>query len=142
MNGPEFSLRWFKAVFEPRLRELVLEQPLAGPGRGHHLHRAGHSGGHGAGALSASLVGALQGLFLSPLIIPHLVLGVALLRLFSVVGGAGSFGWLVLAHSLVVTPYTMRLIMAALIGFDRSAEQAALSLGAHAPRYSCASRCR
>jgi putative spermidine/putrescine transport system permease protein len=58
------------------------------------------------------------------------VLGVALLRLFSVVGGAGSFGWLVLAHSLVVTPYTMRLIMAALIGFDRSAEQAALSLGA------------
>jgi putative spermidine/putrescine transport system permease protein len=74
--------------------------------------------------------GALQGLFLSPLIIPHLVLGVALLRLFSVVGGAGSFGWLVLAHSLVVTPYTMRLIMAALIGFDRSAEQAALSLGA------------
>ncbi|MFM9469831.1 ABC transporter permease, partial [Streptomyces scabiei] len=39
-------------------------------------------------------------------------------------------GWLVLAHSLVVTPYTMRLIMAALIGFDRSAEQAALSLGA------------
>ncbi len=74
--------------------------------------------------------GVLQGLFLSPLIIPHLVLGVALLRLFSVVGGAGSFGWLVLAHSLVVTPYTMRLIMAALIGFDRSAEQAALSLGA------------
>ncbi len=67
----------------------------------------------------------MQGLFLSPLIIPHLVLGVALLRLFSVVGGAGSFGWLVLAHSLVVTPYTMRLIMAALIGFDRSAEQAA-----------------
>jgi ABC-type spermidine/putrescine transport system, permease component II len=47
-----------------------------------------------------------------------------------VVGGAGSFGWLVLAHSLVVTPYTMRLIMAALIGFDRSAEHAALSLGA------------
>ena len=36
----------------------------------------------------------------------------------------------VLAHSLVVTPYTIRLIMAALVGFDRSAEHAALSLGA------------
>ena len=44
----------------------------------------------------------LNGLFLSPLIIPHLVLGVALLR----------------------------LVVAALVGFDRSAEQAALSLGA------------
>lgn len=72
----------------------------------------------------------LQGLFLSPLIIPHLVLGVALLRLFSLVGGQGSFGWLIFAHALIVTPYTMRLVMAALVGFDRSVEQAAYSLGA------------
>ncbi|GAB2727748.1 ABC transporter permease [Comamonas sediminis] len=74
--------------------------------------------------------GALQALFLSPLIIPHLVLGVAMLRMFSLVGGQGSFGWLIFAHALVVMPYTMRLVMAALIGFDRSAEQAAYSLGA------------
>ncbi len=74
--------------------------------------------------------GALQALFLSPLIIPHLVLGVAMLRMFSLVGGQGSFGWLIFAHALVVMPYTMRLVMAALIGFDRSAEHAAYSLGA------------
>ena len=73
---------------------------------------------------------ALQALFLSPLIIPHLVLGVAMLRMFSLVGGQGSFGWLIFAHALVVMPYTMRLVMAALIGFDRSAEHAAYSLGA------------
>ena len=74
--------------------------------------------------------GFLQGLFLSPLIIPHLVLGVALLRMFSPVGGQGSFGWLIFAHALVVTPYTMRLVMAALVGFNHTAEQAAHSLGA------------
>lgn len=72
----------------------------------------------------------LQGVFLSPLIIPHLVLGVALLRMFSLVGGQGSFGWLIFAHALIVTPYTMRLVMAALVGFDHSVEQAAYSLGA------------
>ena len=72
----------------------------------------------------------LNGLFLSPLIIPHLVLGVALLRLFALVGGTGSFGFLIFAHALIVTPYTLRLVVAALVGFDRSAEQAALSLGA------------
>jgi putative spermidine/putrescine transport system permease protein len=72
----------------------------------------------------------LQGLFLSPLIIPHLVLGVALLRMFSLVGGQGSFGWLIFAHALIVTPYTMRLVMAALVGFDHSVEHAAYSLGA------------
>ncbi|MDB5879314.1 MAG: binding-protein-dependent transport system inner rane component, partial [Variovorax sp.] len=70
----------------------------------------------------------LNALFLSPLIIPHLVLGVALLRLFALVGGAGSFGILVMAHAQNVTPYTLRLDVAALVGFDRSAEQAALSL--------------
>ncbi|ANH76309.1 binding-protein-dependent transport system inner membrane component family protein [Ralstonia insidiosa] len=72
----------------------------------------------------------LQGLFLSPLIIPHLVLGVALLRMFSLVGGQGSFGWLIFAHALIVTPYTMRLVMAALVGFDHWVEHAAYSLGA------------
>ena len=72
----------------------------------------------------------LQGVFLSPLIIPHLVLGVALLRMFSLVGGQGSFGWLIFAHALIVTPYTMRLVMAALVGFDDSVEHAAYSLGA------------
>jgi putative spermidine/putrescine transport system permease protein len=72
----------------------------------------------------------LNALFLSPLIIPHLVLGVALLRLFSLVGAAGSFFWLVLAHTVIVTPYVMRLVVAAAAGFDRSCEQAALSLGA------------
>lgn len=75
--------------------------------------------------------GWLQGLFLSPLIIPHLVLGVALARMFSLMNGQGSFGWLIFAHALVITPYTMRLIMAALVGFDHTVEQAAQSLGAN-----------
>lgn len=72
----------------------------------------------------------LNGLFLSPLIIPHLVLGVAMLRLFSLIGATGSFFWLVLAHVVIVTPYVLRLVIAAVEGSDRSAEQAALSLGA------------
>ncbi len=81
-------------------------------------------------------------LFLSPLIIPHLVLGVALLRMFALVGGTGSFGWLIFAHALIVTPYTLRLVVAAVVGFDRSTEQAALSLGASQATVFRASRCR
>ncbi len=72
----------------------------------------------------------LNGLFLSPLIIPHLVLGVALLRLFALIGATGSFAWLVFSHVIIVTPYVMRLVMAAFTGMDRSAEQAAETLGA------------
>ena len=72
----------------------------------------------------------LNALFLSPLIIPHLVLGVAFLRLFALIGATGSFAWLVATHIIIVTPYVLRLVLAALSGLDRSAEQAALTLGA------------
>ena len=73
---------------------------------------------------------ALNALLLSPLIVPHLVLGVALLRLFALIDARGSSLWLTLAHVVIVTPYALRLVIAALAGLDRSAEQAALSLGA------------
>ena len=64
---------------------------------------------------------ALNGLFLSPLIIPHLVLGVALLRTFSLIGATGSFIWLALAHVVIITPYALRLVLASVQGSDRSA---------------------
>ena len=127
----EWSLRWFRAVFEHAdfmqsfwnslglaLASATLATVIAVPA-GMALTRYEFRGR-----------GFINGLFLSPLIIPHLVLGVALLRLFALVGATGSFGWLVMAHTLIVTPYTLRLVIAALVGFDRSAENAALSLGA------------
>jgi putative spermidine/putrescine transport system permease protein len=126
-----FSLRWFRAVFAHpdfmqsfwnslwlALSSATIATLLAVPA-GMAITRYEFPGRD-----------FLNGLFLSPLIVPHLVLGVALLRLFALVGGTGSFGWLVMAHALIVTPYTLRLVVAALVGFDRSAEQAALSLGA------------
>lgn len=72
----------------------------------------------------------LNALFLSPLIIPHLVLGVAFLRLFSLMSMTGSFTWLVATHAIIVTPYTLRLILASLTSMDRNAENAARTLGA------------
>ncbi|MCA0242197.1 MAG: ABC transporter permease [Proteobacteria bacterium] len=73
---------------------------------------------------------ALNGLLMSPLIVPHLVLGVALLRLFALLGVRGSTLWLTLAHVVIVTPYALRLMLAALAGADPAVEQAARSLGA------------
>ena len=65
----------------------------------------------------------LNGLFLSPLMIPHLVLGVALLRMFSMIGATGSFVWLVFAHVLVITPYVLRLVIAATVGSRQRCEK-------------------
>lgn len=74
--------------------------------------------------------GALMGFFLSPLMIPHVVLGVAFLRFFTTAGVSGSFFWLAMTHVVVILPYALRLTLAAATGLDRDAERAALSLGA------------
>lgn len=75
--------------------------------------------------------GALVAILASPLMIPHVVLGVAFLRFFSTAGITGSFFWLALTHVVVVMPYALRLVLASATGLDRDAEKAALSLGAN-----------
>ena len=73
---------------------------------------------------------ALAALFLSPLMIPHVVLGIAFLRFFTSVGISGGFPALLIAHVIVVFPFALRLTLAASTGMDRSVEMAAISLGA------------
>ncbi|MXP62453.1 ABC transporter permease [Roseomonas sp. M0104] len=73
---------------------------------------------------------ALMALLASPLMIPHVVLGVALLRFFAGLGLVGSFVALAAAHLVVVVPYMARLVTAALAGLDPRIERAAESLGA------------
>lgn len=73
---------------------------------------------------------AIIALFLSPLVIPHVVLGVAFLRFFTSTGIQGSFLGLLGSHVLVIFPYGLRLVLASLVNADPALERAALSLGA------------
>ncbi|MBP2300667.1 ABC transporter permease [Azospirillum picis] len=73
---------------------------------------------------------AMQALFLSPLMVPHIVLGIAFLRFFTMIGLGGTFAGLVLSHVIIILPFALRLILAASTGMDRAVENAAASLGA------------
>src|SRR5260221_540108 len=79
---------------------------------------------------------ALTTLLMSPLIVPSVVIGTALYIAFVEIEIAtelpltGSLIGLVVAHVLVTIPWTVRLLTASLIGFDRSIEEAAMNLGA------------
>ena len=73
---------------------------------------------------------AMMALFLSPLMIPHVVLGIAFLRFFTEIGLSGTFVGLVLSHIVIVFPFALRLTLASATGMDRAIEQAAVSLGA------------
>ena len=72
----------------------------------------------------------ISAFLLSPLMIPHLVMGVAFLQFYSSVGIGGTFFGLVAAHVILVTPYALRLALASVTGMSVDAENAALTLGA------------
>jgi len=73
---------------------------------------------------------ALLAFFMSPLMIPHVVLGLAFLRFFTSVGLVGTYVGLVIAHLILIMPYALRLVLASATGIDPSLERAAQSLGA------------
>lgn len=72
----------------------------------------------------------LTAMFLSPLMIPSVVLGIAFLRFLTELQITGTFVGMVLCHAVFVMPFVLRLALASIAGMDREAEKAAISLGA------------
>jgi putative spermidine/putrescine transport system permease protein len=77
---------------------------------------------------------ALDGFFLSPLILPPIAIGIALLQFIFFLDVEKSLLTLVAGHTIITVPYVIRLVTASLAGLDRSAERAAANLGASPAR--------
>lgn len=73
----------------------------------------------------------ISGLMSSPLLVPQLVIGVALLQIFAQLGLGASVLTLALGHTLITLPYVTRIIYASILGVDTSIEEAASNLGAN-----------
>ncbi len=65
-----------------------------------------------------------------PIIIPQMVAGLVLLRLFVLMNIFSVEVTLLIGHTAVVLPYVVRNVLSALINFPVSVEEAAISLGA------------
>jgi putative spermidine/putrescine transport system permease protein len=74
----------------------------------------------------------IDGVLMSPLVLPGIVTGIALLQYFTAIGVIHSFSRLVLAHLVICTPYAIRSITASLHRIDPSIEEASRTLGANA----------
>lgn len=72
----------------------------------------------------------LQALLLSPLVVPGIVLGIALLAAFAAIDFHNAPWRLFLAHILLTLPYSIRTVMSSLQRMDPLLEQAAETLGA------------
>ncbi|WP_037434249.1 ABC transporter permease [Sinorhizobium fredii] len=136
---PDYSLRWYREVWGmlagqdaglTRLGESIVASVeiaaltsivtiVTGVPASYVLTRYRFSGK----AVTEELIGF-------PVIFPAVVLGIALLVLFSGIGIDLGVFQIVTAHSIIGLPFLMRNCMAAMRGIDRSLEEAAQTLGA------------
>ena len=129
-----FTLQWYEGLFENRSLITAVRNSLIVAV---------------ASSLAATVLGTMVGILLSrfkfrgrglltglailPLLVPHVVLAVALLVLFTVVGIERSLLTIALAHTVVAVPYTTLIVLARLIGAEAQLEDAAMDLGATYP---------
>jgi putative spermidine/putrescine transport system permease protein len=128
---PSLSLRWFQRFFSDDyfLRGLGVSAQLAllsvtisvcvGVATAFAVERMSFAGKE-----------ALISLFLSPLVVPPVVTGFALLLFLSHLGIIDGFTRLLCGHIIITAPYTIRATLTGLAGIDRSLTEAALILGA------------
>jgi putative spermidine/putrescine transport system permease protein len=129
---PSLSLRWFQQFFSDDyfLRGLGTSLKLAslavaistavGLATAFVVERKEFAGKH-----------LLTSLFLSPLLVPPVVTGFALLLFLSQLGLINGFARLLCGHIIITVPYTIRATLTGLGGIDRALTEAALSLGAN-----------
>lgn len=74
--------------------------------------------------------GGLRALFLSPLVMPRVAVGIAVFILLIRLRVFGTTGSLVLVHAMLALPFCIVLLTAGLVGVNRTLEEAAMDLGA------------
>lgn len=131
-----FSLKWYRAAWEsnlflvPALRSLALAAIATAV--------AALLAVPAALALRRMRTGPLRNLlefaFLSPLIVPALIVGIALLYAFNRVRLLDTFVALVAAHALIVFPFMLRSVLTSVLGLRESLLEASEVLGA-SPAY-------
>ncbi len=126
-----YSLKWYENVFvEPEfvasfwvsIKVAAIVTPLSlaiGTLGAFALHRYRIRGGE-----------ALQAVFYSPIMIPQVVTGIALLIFLNKVAFYSSFWGIVLGHVIITFPYVVRTVLVALSRYDMALDEASASLGA------------
>jgi putative spermidine/putrescine transport system permease protein len=131
-----FSLRWYHAAWEsgqflgPALRSLGLALAATAVAAALSIPAALAFRKLAPGKLR----GALEFFLLSPLIVPALIIGIALLYAFNRLNVLDTFGGLLAAHVVIVFPFMFRAVLTSVLGLRQALIDASEILGA-SPAY-------
>lgn len=125
------SLRWFAAVFEVESFQasFVLSVLLALGATAAAL-LLGVPAAYALDRHDVPGAAALRAILTSPLVVPGIIVGLALLRHLVIPTGLGVVPALFIAHTALLVPYAVRVVAASLANLRYDIEEAAVLLGA------------
>lgn len=130
---PGISLRWYAELLNNYKWLLALKNSIiVGVGSALLSTVLGLMAAIALSGMSPRLKGLLTGLLIAPLVVPVIIMAVAMFLFFSNIGLAGTLPGMILAHTIIGTPYVVISANAALQNFDMTLIRAAKSLGASA----------
>ncbi|MDP4096196.1 ABC transporter permease [Paenibacillus sp. P96] len=125
------SLRWYRNIFEVDMFMSSFWTSMIVSLAGNILALLlGVPAAYALSRFSFRGKGLLNALFLSPVLIPGIVLGFTLLRYLIVVYHLPVMAGLLIGHTVIMLPFVIRVIASSLSNFDFAVEEAAMSLGA------------
>jgi putative spermidine/putrescine transport system permease protein len=127
-----FSLHWVENIFriEMFMRTFQISLEVAAIGTA-LAFVVGLPAAYGLSRYDFKGQAFFKGLFMSPVLIPGIVFGFALLKLLIIQVGLPVFPSLLLGHTIIVLPYVIRVVSSSLDNLDYSIEECAISLGAN-----------
>lgn len=126
------SFRWYQTFFasEMFVRSFFRVSQVVGLSTALVATAVGALSAIGLVRLSFRGRGAIEAFFLSPLLVPHILLGAAMYLYLARLALPTSSLTLLVGHVVIATPYVIRCVTAGLVGIDPRLEEAAMSLGA------------
>lgn len=128
---PGFSLRWYEELLTNYKWVLALKNSaIVGFGAAALSTVLGLSAAVALNGMSVRARRIVNGILIAPLVMPVIIMAVALYLFFSDLGLVGTIPGMILAHTVIGTPYVVISASAALQNFDMTLIRAAKSLGA------------
>jgi ABC-type spermidine/putrescine transport system permease subunit II len=126
-----FSLKWFEAVLtSPEWQLALLNSLVIATGASVVATTIGLSLAFALDRYDVRYTSILRGVGVLPILIPPVIVGVAFMSYFFLLGISGTLFNLVIAHGVFYAPFSLVLISTGLDEMDREVEEAAMNLGA------------
>jgi putative spermidine/putrescine transport system permease protein len=128
---PAFSTRWFEELVVNSVWSRAIVNSLIVAGATTVLATIlGTLAALGLRSQELGLKSQIRTLFLLPMVVPAVVLGVGMQALFVRFGMNSTYLSVIVAHTVIAMPFVVISVSGALAGIDRRVERAAESLGA------------